>query len=199
MLALILTAQNDWDAAAKAGEAGVSVWEQDEEKELSEEEAVTPDDAAVASKDFGSALEDASTDTATEPLLLPTGNFHPPHLNSKLPYSALTRAKRLENVIRLRMTLNVITEKTQGADMAMLRQQELFAFFSGRSGKNRTAGGVGLSKGLTGSASFSGVPNQEKDLGGSYISIDVPAIIAPADGQGTSLIACECNVPDTHG
>lgn len=173
----------------------MSVWEQDEEKELSEEEVVVPDDPTIAARDFGSANDGATATTpATEPLLLPSGNFHPPHINSKPPYSALTRAKRLENVIRLRMTLNVIAERTKGAENAMLQQQELFAFFSGRSGKNRTTGGNGFSRGLTGSASFSSGPNQEKGLGGSYISVDVPAINAPLDGPGDPLIACKCLV-----
>jgi hypothetical protein len=121
----------------------------------------------------------------------------------------LTRAKRLENVIKLRMTLNVITEKMLGAEVAMLRQQELFAFFSARSGKNRASVGGGLG-GLKGSASFTSVPGSagggaKEDLGGSYISINVdrpPASgedgsrSAAAGGTGTGveapgLIACE--------
>jgi hypothetical protein len=185
-----MTAQNDWEDAAKAGEAGVSVWGQDEDKELSEEEAVVSNDPAVSSRDFGSATGDRSTTRTTEPLLLPSGSFHPPHIDSKPLRSALTRAKRLENVIRLRMTLNVIAEKTLGAETAMLRQQELFAFFSGRSGRNRFSGAGGYSKGLTGSGSFSSITNQEKGLGGSYISVDIPTVTAP-ESHADRLVAGE--------
>jgi len=156
-----------------------------------------------------------------------SGSFHPPHIDSKPPPSALTRAKRLENVIKLRMTLNVITEKMLGADLAMLRQQELFAFFSARSGKNRASVGGGLGA-LRGSSSFTSVPGSagggpKEDLGGSYISINVDrAPPVGADGRdisamggagaaGPGLVACEwtilvfrnqahhsCTTPDTH-
>lgn len=188
LLALILTAQNDWDAAARAGEAGVSVWEQDDEKEISDEEQGA--DATVTSKDFAGEQQEA-TAQENEPLLLPSGNFHPPHIDSQPPASALTRAKRLENVIRLRMTLNVIAERTQGAEVAMLRQQELFAFFSARSGKNRYSGaGSGhYSRGLTGSTSFTSEP-KERDLGGSYISINVDPV-QPSIPQQGPLMSCK--------
>jgi len=175
LLALLLTAQKDWEDASKAGEAGISVWEQDEENEVSDEEIVSgsSDDPNIASRDFASATHPVAVEMNNEPLLLPSGNFHPPHIGSQPPSSALSRAKRLENVISLRMTMNVVAEKILGQEVAMLRQQELFAFFSGRSGKNRGLhGGVGT-RGLVGSQSYSSVQNARDDLGGSYISVSV--------------------------
>jgi hypothetical protein len=194
----------------------VSVWEQDEEAELSNEEASGPDDPNVSSKDFASAYP-VSVPFKNDPLLLPSGSFHPPHIDAKPPQSALTRAKRLENVIKLRMTLNVITEKMLGTEVAMLRQQELFAFFSARSGKNRASVGGGLG-GLRGSTSFTSVPgsaggNAKEDLGGSYISINVDRAPTPgadatqsgaASGVGTAsqvpgLVACEWTIRRRDG
>jgi len=174
LLALLLTAQKDWEAASKAGEAGIAVWEQDDQEEISDEEATaSSDDPNIASRDFAGASRTAATELNNAPLLLPSGEFDPLQIGSNPPASALSRAKRLENVISLRMTMNVVAEKILGQEVAMLRQQELFAFFSGRSGKNRGVhGGIG-SRGLVGSQSYSSVQNAKDDLGGSYISINV--------------------------
>ena len=169
--------------ASKAGEAGVSVWEQDDELDQSEDEGPlgNPNDGdpTVESKDF--ALSKSSTlaphQTTSEPLLLPSGAFQElrPAVGSAsaTPFS---RAKRLKDVIRLQMTLNIITEKMQGPEVAMVRQQELFAFFSGRSGKG---------KALTGTTSATSIG--EKGLGGSFVSIDQPNARDP----GPSIVSGE--------
>ena len=191
LLALLLTAQKDWDAASKAGEAGIAVWEQDEEKELSNEDIFNGgmDDPTIASKDFADAVLPEAVPANNEPLLLPSGKFHPPHIMSQPPASAVSRAKRLENVISLRMTMNVVAEKILGQEVAMLRQQELFAFFSGRSGKNRGLhGGIGT-RGLVGSQSFSSVPNAKDDLGGSYISISNDRAAPPDPSSNAEMIS----------
>jgi hypothetical protein len=188
LLALLLTAQKDWDAASKAGEAGIAVWEQDEDNELSNEELSlgTSDDPNIASKDFAGVTRRDAVQSDNEPLLLPSGILHQPHFDSQPPASAVSRAKRLEHVISLRMTMNVVAEKILGQEVAMLRQQELFAFFSGRSGKNRGLnGGIGA-RGLVGSQSFSSIANAKDDLGGSYVSINVdqPRSTDPVSNAG---------------
>ncbi|ORY34198.1 hypothetical protein BCR39DRAFT_516718 [Naematelia encephala] len=173
LLALLLTAQGDWTGAAKAGEAGVSVWEAEEDELW--DEMLPSEEAGVETRDFAVAsLQQAPTQRRSEPLLSLDGSLKslpsvPPHTYPTPP--EITRARRLEHVIRLRMTLNVIVEKTQGPEMAMLRQQELFAFFSARSGKNR---GAALGRGLQGSTSSTSV-GDARDLGGSYISVETPA------------------------
>lgn len=75
------------------------------------------------------------------------------------------------------MTLNVITEKMQGAEVAMLRHQELFAFFSARSGEGRRQFGYG-SGGMGTLPSMSTVGG----LGGSYVSV------LESDSPGDSVV-----------
>jgi hypothetical protein len=71
-------------------------------------------------------------------------------------------------------------EKTQGAEVAMLRHQELFAFFSARSGKNRKQFGYAKGiRGVTPSASVVG-------LEGSYVSVAETG--AGPKGLGESMI-----------
>jgi hypothetical protein len=194
LLALLLSAQGDWDGASKAAEAGVSVWEEDEANDVDEEDgnAGGAAQAGVSSRDFADTSgnqEEGST--LVEAILLPSGAFQPSRLRSDSSLSSpATRAQRLGNVIRLRMTLDVIAEKTQGPDGAMARQQELFAFFSARSGKNRAAGATGpLTRGLVVSDSVSSVPGGEdgKGLGGSYISINVNTTGPPVGEMSNSI------------
>jgi hypothetical protein len=56
-------------------------------------------------------------------LLRPGSRFLPDRAEKKAnnSSSALTRAKRLEQVIKLRITLNIIAERSLGAEVAMLR------------------------------------------------------------------------------
>ncbi|OCF45189.1 hypothetical protein I317_00992 [Kwoniella heveanensis CBS 569] len=202
LLALLLSAQRDWEGAMKACEAGVSVWEQDEELAAEEEEqAPSASDTNIDTKDFAVIPPSSSTQTgqlastSTSKILLRDGTF--PHLSISPPRTTpLSRSAKLEHVIRLRMTLNVVVEKTQGPEMAMLKQQELFAFFSARSGKNRgrlgygagfgkgggmksvassssmaaLAGGAGTGT-ATGSGTTRGSLDGKDGLGGSFISV----------------------------
>ncbi|WVQ80288.1 hypothetical protein IAT38_002393 [Cryptococcus sp. DSM 104549] len=205
LLGLLLTARRDWEGAKMALEAGVRVWE---EKEEEEEEAGgegrvvegAEAEGEVEAKDFAAPSSGASagppTSTSTRqpttPLLLPTGHFPPLPPSHPCSTPALTRSALLEHIIRLRMTLNVLTEKTLGPEQAMLKQQELFAFFSARSGRNRgkmgygrgfgKAGGVagvpgsggglpGRGKGGGGRESGSGGSEEAEDLGGSFVSV----------------------------
>jgi tetratricopeptide (TPR) repeat protein len=185
LLALLLTSARDWSGAAKACEAGVSVWEAEEEAESKSEDEVelanpSGSDANVEAKDFAMITPHLAQPpvVSSEPLLLPTGAFKPLKL---APPTRLSRSRRLEQVIRLRMTLNVIVEKMQGPEIAMLRQQELFAFFSARSGKNR--GQYGYSRGMTGAGADEA---SVQGLGGSFISV---AETAPGPkGLGESMV-----------
>lgn len=172
----------------------MSVWEEDEANDIDEEDGTAGGaaQAGVSSRDFADTSgnqEEGST--LVEAILLPSGAFQPSRLRSDPSLSSpATRAQRLGNVIRLRMTLDVIAEKTQGPDGAMARQQELFAFFSARSGKNRAAGATGpLTRGLVVSDSVSSVPGGEdgKGLGGSYISINVNTTGPPVADMSNSI------------
>ncbi|WWC85911.1 uncharacterized protein L201_000781 [Kwoniella dendrophila CBS 6074] len=205
LLALLLTARRDWEGALKACEAGISVWEQDEEEAAQDEDfSLSSNDSSneVESKDFAirpptptttntnantSTLDNQHQHQQQQPLILKDGSF--PHLSISPPRTTtLSRSVKLEHVIRLRMTLNVIIEKTQGPEIAMYKQQELFAFFSARSGKNRKKlgyhSGFGKSSGLksvTSSGSLSALntgtettinDNQTiNDLGGSFVNL----------------------------
>lgn len=173
LLALLLTASKDWEGAAKACEAGIRVWEEDEEDSAEEIEesglSGNPNDGEpnVGSKDFASSPSPATLPaeiTSSPPLVLRSGSIrtHQPHIQP-----APTRSKKLENVIRLRITQKVIIEQTQGPETAMEEAEDLFAFFSNRSGNNRAQFGYrkGLNQGL--GESMASV----RDLGGSYISV----------------------------
>lgn len=171
LVALLLTASGDWSGALKACDAGVSVWDESEANEDADEEGDVstnpiPTDPAVETKDFATASSTSaptSATSATERLLDTSGALRPVARSPALPVS---RSKKLENVIRLRMTQAVIIERLQGPDAAMLQQQELFAFFSARSGRNRYNFGYHRN-GLQNVASV-------MDLGGSYVSIAAP-------------------------
>lgn len=194
LLALLLTSQQDWSGAAKACEAGVSVWETHEaEDEAEDDEDEDPAAAGVEAKDFAIAnrstllLSPAAASAQSPPLLRASGAFAPLPKSSPIRPS---RQARLEHVIRLRMTQNVIVEKTQGPEAAMLRQQELFALFSSRSGKNRgRAAAVPGNTGLRDSAgaSLASVPAM---LDGSYISVPGDGAPAPVNGMSPSRTSC---------
>nr|XP_018266799.1 uncharacterized protein I303_00777 [Kwoniella dejecticola CBS 10117]OBR88957.1 hypothetical protein I303_00777 [Kwoniella dejecticola CBS 10117] len=167
LLALLLTSRRDWEGALKACEAGISVWEADEEVSASEEDLLNTIDSDVEAKDFAAVQSSTSTDPSQEreqpseeghkQILVKDGSF--PYLEISPPKTTpLTKSARLEHVIRLRMTLNTIIEKTQGPELAMLKQQELFAFFSARSGKNRNklgySSGFGKNTGMKSATSY---------------------------------------------
>ncbi|WVW81915.1 hypothetical protein I302_103918 [Kwoniella bestiolae CBS 10118] len=189
LLALLLTARRDWEGALKACEAGISVWEADEEVSSSQEDLLAEHD--IESKDFAIQPPTSTNPTISErsftsQLINKDGSF--PHLNISPPRTTpLSKSARLEHVIRLRQTLNVIIEKIQGPELAMLKQQELFAFFSARSGKNRKkmgySSGLGKANGMksvASSSSLTALPGTaatdstgKEDLGGSFVSVGV--------------------------
>ncbi|WWC66660.1 uncharacterized protein I206_100564 [Kwoniella pini CBS 10737] len=189
LLALLLTAKREWEGALKACEAGISVWEADEEVFSSEEDFLDTSEVDVEARDFAAVqpptLDSTSIDQQTyEQLIQKDGSF--PHLEISPPITTpLTKSARLEHVIRLRMTFNTIIEKTQGPELAMLKQQELFAFFSARSGKNRNklgySSGFGKNTGMRTSTSSNSLTalassgattaNAREDLGGSFVSV----------------------------
>ncbi|TYJ56742.1 hypothetical protein B9479_002512 [Cryptococcus floricola] len=157
LLGVLLTAQGEWNAARKALEAGINIWEDADALPLSVE-----------------------TVPSIAPLLQPSGL--PPTLPT-LPLCPPTPDTKLSQVIRLRTTLNGVVEKMRGCEEAMVKQQELFAFFSGRCGlmserKRSSTVGAGASAELTGF--------REGGLDGSYISVrdDLPQIHTP--GQQSS-------------
>lgn len=154
-----------------AVEAGWRVWEERDEKErrMEEEgEGTAVEDSIgtrpeITSKDFAAPFTNT---TASSPLVLPTGTFPP---LPPLPESPPTPSSKLAQVIRLRMTLNMIIEKTLGCEEAMVRQQELFAFFSARCSlaaatkQSQSGGGGGGEK--------KEVPDREDGLGESFVNI----------------------------
>ncbi|OXH60419.1 hypothetical protein J002_01880, partial [Cryptococcus neoformans] len=168
LLGVLLTSMRDWEAARMAVEAGWRVWEERDEKDrrMEEEgEGTAVEDLIgtrpeITSKDFAAPF--ANT-TASSPLVLPTGTLPP------LPESPPTPSSKLAQVIRLRMTLNMIIEKTLGCEEAMVRQQELFAFFSARCSlaaatkQSQSGGGGGGEK--------KEVPDREDGLGESFVNI----------------------------
>lgn len=162
LLCLLLTAQGEWASAVTAGEAGVGVWEEEEAIVAAEVDNLAPGmeaislDPTIESKDFAKPSSPAPPARSVDSprLLLPTG------IITALPAIAPptpSKQIRLEQVIQLRMTLAVITEKLQGPETAMLKQQELFAFFSGRAGRTAAAGaGTSDSRSMIGAPSIAG-------------------------------------------
>jgi hypothetical protein len=149
----------------------VRIWEEDEANDAAESEESPTGNAdenepRVGSRDFASfAPVSQPTEPATcAPFVLRSGAIRRP-----APYSLAvpTRSKKLENVIRLRITYKTIIEKTQGAEVAMEEAEDLFAFFSARSGSGRS--NFGYRKGLAGGLGQSMI--SVKDHGGSYVSV----------------------------
>lgn len=171
LLGVLLTSMRDWEAARMAVEAGWRVWDERDEKErrMEEEgEGTAVEDSIgtrpeITSKDFAAPFTNT---TGSSPLVLPTGTFPP---LPPLPESPPTPSSKLAQVIRLRMTLNMIIEKTLGCEEAMVRQQELFAFFSARCSlaaatkQSQSGGGGGGEK--------KEVPDREDGLGESFVNI----------------------------
>ena len=192
-MALLLSASKDWEGATKACEAGVRIWEDDEEHDAAEsEESPTgnPDEnePTIGTKDFASPnpiVTQPMEPTTAAPIILRSGAIRSPAPLSPAPPS---RSKKLENVIRLRITYKTIIEKTQGAEPAMEEAETLFAFFSERSGSGRA--NFGYRRGL------SGVMNQSmisvKDNGGSYVSVaDLQNAMLENPGHRTSMLSSE--------
>jgi tetratricopeptide (TPR) repeat protein len=191
LLALLLSASKDWEGATKACEAGIRIWEDDEENDAAEsEESPTgnPDEnePTIGTKDFASPTPTVTQPTesiSAAPIILRSGAIRSPASLSPAPP---TRSKKLENVIRLRITYKTIIEKTQGAEPAMEEAENLFAFFSERSGSGRS--NFGYRRGL------SGVMNQSmisvKDTGGSYVSVaDLQNAMLENPGHRTSMLS----------
>lgn len=164
LLALLLTATGDWQAARKAAETGASLWE-------------TTDEAAMADEgDLPYAGQPPSK--AAHALLQPNGDLTP---TPAIPDAKPGKDERLREILQLRMTLNTIVEKLDGPDAALVRQQELFKFFSSRTDPMRPAvgapagGGAALAPALS-IGTVQTVQGQQgrderlaSDLGGSYI------------------------------
>ncbi|KAK8845479.1 hypothetical protein IAR55_006192 [Kwoniella newhampshirensis] len=219
LLALLLSAKRDWESAIKACEAGVSIWEEDEELHAGEDGFGGGDvvlDANVEARDFAvvpltPSIAQPPATLQSRPLLHRDGCF--PDLDVTPPSTTpLSRSARLEHVIRLRMTLNVVIEKTQGPEAAMLKQQELFAFFSARSGRNRNTLGYspGFGKGggmksvtssgsLAAMGSVAGGEDGGRGLGGSFVSVGItkgtinsqPPTSNPAGATATNATSLE--------
>ncbi|WVN90955.1 uncharacterized protein L203_106200 [Cryptococcus depauperatus CBS 7841] len=154
LLSILLTAQGDWEGAGRACDAGVKVWQEREDRLVFEPSSSFT--SQTVPNEEGVAVEGSITESLV-PMLLPTGVFTSlPPLCPALPPCAA----RLAQVIRLRMTLNAIVEKTSGCEAAMIKQQELFAFFSERCGRG------GSKRGST-----TGSKNDDGSLTGSYINI----------------------------
>lgn len=194
LLGVLLTSMRDWEAARKAVEAGWRVWEERDERDsqvdeiMEDGESLQGASGELISKDFAAPFSTAAAAAAAAaaPLLLPTGTFPP---LPPLPESPPTSSQNLAQVIRLRMTLNMIIEKTQGCEEAMVRQQELFAFFSARCSRAGVARQSPTAPApATAPAAASGekkdVPDREEGLGESFVNIKV---------QGKSSISLPTN------
>lgn len=212
LLALLRTADRDWDGALRACEAGIGAWEEGEDIREAREPVEMPLQAQsqgqvqsrkgsvapsvanttrtgqgrVASKDYG-VTESFSTLALDEsghsgkqqgqdqqqqhqqsrrtslssmrprdwPALI-TDDGHLSPLPSSTTGLALSqtyalcpgqhRQQRLADVIALRQTGIVITEKGDGAELALEQQRELFGFFKAHS-RPSVAQGLGLGMG----------------------------------------------------
>lgn len=173
LLALLRTAQKDWDGALKAIGVGIQTWEAEEEEE--EKPSQAAGSAAINEKDFAATSTDntpiAAARTSTNTSLIDG------HILSRLATShsftpPLTPGARLSIVIQLKMTEAVIIEKLFGPDQALQKQQESFAFFSARSGYSRP-GSEGSVAGKS-----------AKDLGASFVAV----IDQPADGSRSAVM-----------
>lgn len=159
LLALLMTATGDWQAARKAAETGASLWESDDETAIADE---------------GDTAYDGQPTKSQHVLLLPNGDLTP---TPTIPDARPGKDERLGSILQLRMTLNTIVEKLDGPDAALVRQQELFKFFSSRTDPLRPTSqaspGVGLGPALSISggtiSSRTGDRPTSMDLGGSYV------------------------------
>ncbi len=177
LLALLLTAQRDWQGAAKAVQVGIETWEQVEEemarRSAVPQSAVPPVDPSLQQKDFA---ESTSARISAVPTTTPTSRDAqypwillassgvtplPPSPSDQLS-TPLSPSRRLAKVIQLRMTQAAIVEKLEGPGAAMWRQQDTFSYFSARSGYSRPGGAE---------ASASIRSSSLKDLGESYIAV----------------------------
>lgn len=113
LLALLLTAQGDWQGAEKALDVGSRLWEEaDAEAVTGVQSEPLENQQGVESKDFAQA----KATTSQAPSLIKSSKPRPD----------------LRQILELRMTANVVAEKLHGHDVALERQQELFLFFSQR-------------------------------------------------------------------
>ncbi len=145
LLALLRTADKDWQGALKAVEVGLQTWET-AESSFAGPDAGQQADSSLSPRDFavqGATPTAADTPAATSPArhALISGSVLLPAANDQTTARPpLPASKRLEMVIQLRMTEAVIVEKLHGQEVALQRQQESFAFFSARSGYSRLGG-----------------------------------------------------------
>lgn len=165
LLALLLTASGDWTAAQKACEAGVALWEADDES-LSADEGDLP------------AVNGHGT-REPQPIISPNGHLSPP---TPAPPAPASRFRRLESVIQLRMTLNVITEKLQGPDVALEQQQELFSFFSQRTERDERAERRRSATLSTRSTSARGTSRSPASAAPTDVHVQPPSPPPPASG-----------------
>jgi hypothetical protein len=91
----------------------------------------------------------------------------------------------------LRITYKTIIEKTQGSEAAMEEAEDLFAFFSARSGSGRS--NFGYRKGLNGGMGQSMI--SVKDNGGSYVSVADLQNAMLEHGNRSSMISSELPGP----
>jgi len=144
LLALLLTATKDWAGALRAVQAGIDLWET-VEQEL--QQSLVEDDekfsgvpVGIEPRDY--AMRNSTTNSTPEippqaALISGQSVFPISKRSNKTLYPIPSVTTRLGNVIQLRITQAVIIEKLHGPDEAMIKQQENFAFFSGRSGYSR--------------------------------------------------------------
>ncbi len=194
LLALLRTAQKDWDGALKAIGVGIQTWEAGEEDET-QGNLVTSQvaDSSTQEIDYG------AKPTATDPiatLQTPAGVHHLISGHVLRPFPTLhdsftpplSPSSRLSVVIQLKMTEAVIIEKVFGPDQALQKQQESFAFFSARSGYSRS-GSEGSVAGRS-----------TKDLGASFVAvIDQPADGSRSNVMDSSMISGASSFPRSAG
>jgi tetratricopeptide (TPR) repeat protein len=170
LLGLLLTATKDWAGALRAVQAGIDLWET-VEQELKQSLIVDDDKLSavpvgIEPRDYAmrNSASDSTPETSPQAALISGQTIFPISKRSnKSLYPTPSVTARLGNVIQLRITQAVITEKLHGPDEAMIRQQENFAYFSGRSGYSRPGGQT--SPGLVDDRSV-------RDLGESFFNVN---------------------------
>jgi len=128
----------------RAVQAGIDLWET-VEQEL--QQSLVEDDekfsgvpVGIEPRDY--AMRNSTTNSTPEippqaALISGQSVFPISKRSNETLYPIPSVTTRLGNVIQLRITQAVIIEKLHGPDEAMIKQQENFAFFSGRSGYSR--------------------------------------------------------------
>ena len=191
LLALLLSATNEWAAARKAAVTGIDLWDAQEMKKGQIANSAVEPVVGVESRDFAQSRTEETI--RTDETIVPAPQRQPliqgEALTTVAPLQApatntTTATTCLAQIIQLRMTLAVIVEKLEGPEEAMQVQQETFSLFSSFGGATAESGGMLVEDGA------GSVMGGSNELGESFITVTEPSSpVEPLHGQSPSRLS----------